>query len=81
MCQASLGKSKPRFGVQVRPVGGSASTLAAESQRPHPEPLHPLSHCAELRRAEPQAKILVEAVEGFRQERLVFPDAFMPVCP
>ena len=81
MCQTWLRESKPRFSVQTRPVGGSAATLAAAPQRPHPEPLHPLSHCAEFGRAEPQAKVLVEAVQSFSQIRLVFPDAFVAVDP
>jgi len=79
--QAWVRKPKPRFGVQTRPLGGPAATLAAAPERPHPEPLHPLSHCAEFGRAEPQAKVLVEAVQSFGQIRLVFPDAFVAGDP
>src|SRR5439155_26948340 len=63
LCQAWLGKSEPRFGVQTGPVGGSAAALASAPQCLLPELLDPPSHCAEFLGAEPQAEVLVRSEE------------------
>jgi hypothetical protein len=44
------------------------SALDSALKGPHPELAHPLPHSAELRKAEPQAKVLVEAVQRLDQD-------------
>jgi len=43
--------------------------------------VHALSHAAEFRQAETEAKVLVEAVQRLAQMCLVHPDALVPVGP